>query len=196
MDLIFLGGEVPSHRKLLVEAGVKNIGVNFWRLMKRGLPKNKDYLLSERFPEDVNIFIDGGGFHLNKEKMSQAELEDYAADYEDWVVINEDRIFMATELDAKALGSAWINEQRKTFWDDFGLDRFIPIWHGELGHPALMAMAQTYAHVGILGQTINTDLTLSARARALQSQYGVSFHGLACANPDSQERVLAVCRGT
>lgn len=189
MDLVFLGGEVPSHRKLLVEAGVKNIGVNFWRLMKRGLPKNKEYLLEERFPEDVRIYVDGGGYHVNKESLSPAELEDYAAEYEDWVAINEERIFMATELDAKGLGSAWINEQRKTFWDDFGLDRFIPVWHGELGHPALMALSQSYPHVGILGQTINTDLTLSARARALQSQYGVSFHGIACANPDNLRQV-------
>lgn len=189
MDLIFLGGEVPSHRKLLVDAGVKHIGVNFWRLMKRGLPKNKDYLLAERFPEDIKIYIDGGGYHINKEKFSPAELEEYAADYEDWVAINEERIFMATELDAKGLGSAWINEQRKTFWEDFGADRFIPIWHGELGHPALMSLSQTYPHVGILGQTISTDLTLSARARALQSQYGVSFHGIACANPDNLRQV-------
>lgn len=189
MDLIFLGGEVPSHRKLLVDAGVKHIGVNFWRLMKRGLPKNKDYLLAERFPEDIKIYIDGGGYHINKEKFSPTELEEYAADYEDWVAINEERIFMATELDAKGLGSAWINEQRKTFWEDFGADRFIPIWHGELGHPALMSLSQTYPHVGILGQTISTDLTLSARARALQSQYGVSFHGIACANPDNLRQV-------
>jgi hypothetical protein len=28
MDLVFLGGEVPSHRKLLIEAGVKHIGIN------------------------------------------------------------------------------------------------------------------------------------------------------------------------
>jgi len=189
MDLIFLGGEVPSHRKLLVEAGVTHIGVNFWRLMKRGLPKNKDYLLSERFPDDIKIYVDGGGYHINKENLSQAELEDYAADYEDWVAINEDRIFMATELDAKGLGSAWINEQRKTFWEDFGVDRFTPIWHEELGHPALMALSQSYPHVGILGQTINTDLTLSARARAFKSQYGVSFHGIACANPDNLRQV-------
>ena len=189
MDLVFLGGEVPSHRKLLVEAGVKNIGVNFWRLMKRGLPKNKEYLLEERFPEDVRIYVDGGGYHINKENLSQAELEDYAAEYEDWVAINEERIFMATELDAKGLGSAWIHDQRRTFWEDFGPERFIAVWHEELGHPALMSLSQTYPHVGILGQTIGTDLTLSARARALQSQYGVSFHGLACANPDNLRQV-------
>jgi len=45
MELVFLGGEVPSHRNLLINSGVKNIGVNFWRLKKRGLPKHKDYLL-------------------------------------------------------------------------------------------------------------------------------------------------------
>jgi hypothetical protein len=189
MDLVFLGGEVPSHRKLLIEAGVKHIGVNFWRLMKRGLPKTKDYLLSERFPDDVRIYVDGGGYHLNKESLSQAELEDYAADYEDWVAINEDKIYMAVELDAKGLGSVWINEQRKTFWEDFGVDRFMPVWHPELGHPALMSLAQTYPHIGILGETINNDVTLSARARALKSQYGASFHGLACATPDNLRQV-------
>ena len=189
MDLIFLGGEVPSHRNLLVDSGVKHIGVNFWRLMKRGLPKNKEYLLEERFPDDVRIYVDGGGYHLNKEKLSLSEIEDYAADYEDWVAINEDRIFMATELDSKALGSAWIQEQRKTFWEDFGADRFIAVWHQDLGYPALMSLSQTYPHVGILGETINTDLTLSARARAFESQYGVSFHGLACSTPDNLRQV-------
>ena len=189
MDLIFLGGEVPSHRNLLVDSGVKHIGVNFWRLMKRGLPKNKEYLLAERFPDDVRIYVDGGGYHLNKEKLSLSEIEDYAADYEDWVAINEDRIFMATELDSKALGSAWIQEQRKTFWEDFGTDRFIAVWHQDLGYPALMSLSQTYPHVGILGETINTDLTLSARARAFESQYGVSFHGLACSTPDNLRQV-------
>jgi len=83
MDLVFLGGEVPSHRKLLIEAGVKHIGINYWRLVKRGLPKTKDYLLSEKYPDDVRIYVDGGGYQVNKESLSVGELEEYAGEYQD-----------------------------------------------------------------------------------------------------------------
>jgi hypothetical protein len=190
VDLVFLGGEVPSHRKLLIEAGVKHIGINYWRLTKRGLPKTKDYLLSEKYPDDIRIYVDGGGYQVNKEKsLSIAELEDFAADYEDWVAINEDKIFMATELDANALGSSWIKNERDTFWEDFGVERFMPVWHKESGHAELMALSQMYEHIAIPGDTINTDLTLASRVKALQSQHGVEFHGLACANPDNLRQV-------
>jgi hypothetical protein len=189
MDLVFLGGEVPSHRKLLIDAGVKHIGINYWRLVKRGLPKTKEYLLSEKYPDDVRIYVDGGGYQVNKESLSVGELEEYAGEYQDWVVTNEDKIFMATEIDARALGPAWINEQRKSFWEDFGTDRFMAVWNSALGHPALMSLSQGYEHVAILGETLDTDLTLSARTRALKSQFDTSFHGLACANPANLRQV-------
>lgn len=190
MNIVFLGGEVPSHRILLVNAGVKHIGVNYYRLVKRGLPKSKPYLLSERFPEDVSIYIDGGGHQLNDLNLTERELEEYAADYQDWLTLNEDRITMATELDVKALGSNWINHERRTFWEDFGVDKFAAVWHQETGHVALHGLAQRYTNIAILGESIEDDTSLAARSRAIQQEFPeVKFHGIACARPDNLRSV-------
>lgn len=197
MNIVFLGGEVPSHRNLLVNAGVKHIGVSYYRLVKRGLPKSKPYLLSERFPDDVNIYIDGGGHQLNDLNLTERELEEYAADYQDWLILNEDRITLASELDIKSLGTNWINHERRTFWEDFGVDKFIPIWHQETGHLALHGLAQRYNHVGILGESIEDDTSLAARSKAILQEFPeVSFHGIACARPDNLRQVSLTTAST
>jgi hypothetical protein len=190
MNIVFMGGEVPSHRILLADAGVKHIGVNYYRLMKRGLPKTKDYLLSEKFPDDVKIYVDGGGHQINDLNLTERELEEYAADYQDWVAINADRIDFATELDARALGPNWINHQRKTFWEDFGPERFSVVWHQDTAHTGLYALSERYMNVSILGESIEDDTSLSARTRALLHQFpDLQFHGIACAKPDNLRQV-------
>ena len=190
MNIVFMGGEVPSHRILLADAGVKHIGVNYYRLMKRGLPKTKDYLLSEKFPDDVKIYVDGGGHQINDLNLTERELEEYAADYQDWVAINADRIDFATELDARALGPNWINHQRKTFWEDFGPERFSVVWHQDTSHTGLYALSERYMNVSILGESIEDDTSLSARTRALLHQFpDLQFHGIACAKPDNLRQV-------
>ena len=190
MNIVFLGGEVPSHRNLLVNAGVKHIGVNYYRLVKRGLPKSKPYLLSERFPEDVKVYVDGGGHQLNDLNLTQRELEEYAADYQDWLALNEDSIHMATELDIKALGQNWINHERRTFWEDYGLDKFAAVWHQDTGHVALHGLAQRYTNVAILGESIEDDTSLASRCRAILQEFpDVEFHGIACARPDNLRSV-------
>jgi hypothetical protein len=190
MNIVFMGGEVPSHRILLANAGVKHIGVNYYRLMKRGLPKTKDYLLSEKFPDDVKIYVDGGGHQINDLNLTERELEEYAADYQDWVAINADRIDFATELDARALGPNWINHQRKTFWEDFGPERFSVVWHQDTSHTGLYALSERYMNVSILGESIEDDTSLSARTRALLHQFpDLQFHGIACAKPDNLRQV-------
>ena len=190
MNIVFMGGEVPSHRILLADAGVKHIGVNYYRLMKRGLPKTKNYLLSEKFPDDVKIYVDGGGHQINDLNLTERELEEYAADYQDWVAINADRIDFATELDARALGPNWINHQRKTFWEDFGPERFSVVWHQDTSHTGLYALSERYMNVSILGESIEDDTSLSARTRALLHQFpDLQFHGIACAKPDNLRQV-------
>ena len=190
MNIVFMGGEVPSHRTLLDSAGAKHISVNYFRLVKRGLPKTKDYLLKDRFPEDTIIYVDGGGHQLNDLDLTQRELEEYAADYQDWVTINEDRIHMATELDVKALGPTWVTHQRHTFWEDFGVDRFSVVWHQDTGHTGLFGLAEQYPNVSILGESMEDDTSLSARSRALLSQFPhLSLHGIACARPDNLRQI-------
>jgi hypothetical protein len=180
LELVFLGGEVPSHRKILIEAGVKNIGVNYWRLVKRGLPVTKDYLLSEKYPSDVRVFVTGGGTQAQAE-LTPVELEDYLADYEDFVALNDSNIFMAAELDLN--DQEILEDERKNFWEPFGVDRFMPVWHK--GYPELMSLSERYPHIGLLGRSIDQDLTLSARVRSLQTAKGTEFHAIACANPSN-----------
>ena len=190
MNIVFMGGEVPSHRNLLAAAGAKHISINYYRLVKRGMPKTKDYLLAERFPDDIAIYIDGGGHNINDMNFSQRELEEYAADYQDFLILNEDRIEMAIELDAKALGQNWINHQRRTFGEDFGLDRYSVVWHQETGHTGLYSLAEQFPNVAILGESIEDDTSLSARSRALLAQFpDLEFHGIACAKPDNLRQV-------
>jgi len=190
MNIVFMGGEVPSHRTLLTSVGAKHISINYWRLVKRGLPKTKDYILADRFPDDVKIYLDGGGHNVNDLNMTERELEDYAADYQDFLAINADRITMATELDAKALGSTWINYQRKTFGEEFGLDKYAVVWHQETGHNGLYALASQYPNVALLGESLEDDTSLSARSRAFLAQFpDLEFHGVACAKPDNLRQV-------
>lgn len=190
MNIVFMGGEVPSHRNLLAAAGAKHISINYFRLVKRGLPKTKDYLLAERFPDDIKIYIDGGGHQINDLEMTEREIEEYTASYQDWLVLNEDRITLATEVDARAMGQNWINHQRRTFGEDFGLDKFSVVWHQDLGHTALFGLAEQYNNVGLLGESLEDDTSLSARSRALLSQFpDLQFHGIACAKPDNLRQV-------
>ena len=190
MNIVFMGGEVPSHRTLLASAGAKHISVNYFRLVKRGLPKTKDYILKDRFPEDVLIYVDGGGHQINDLNLTQRELEEYAANYQDFVAINEDRIHLATELDATSLGPNWINHQRRTFWEEFGLERSSMVWHSSTGHTGLYSLAEQYPNVSILGEAIEDDTSLSARSKALLSQFPeLQFHGIACAKPDNLRQV-------
>lgn len=190
MNIVFMGGEVPSHRLLLLDAGVKHISINYFRLMKRGLPKTKDYLLSEKYPDDVKVYVDGGGHNINDLELTERELQEYAANYQDFLSVNADSIHLATELDAKALGQNWINHERRTFWDDFGLDKASMVWHQETGHTGLYALAERFPNISILGESIEDDTTLAARSRALLSQFpDLTFHGVACAKPDNLRQV-------
>jgi hypothetical protein len=189
VNIIFMGGEVPSHRTLLVGMGVKDIHVNYWRLKKRGLPKTKDYLLAERFPEDVRVYVDAGSAQADDAQLTKLELEEYAAEYQDWVVLNSERITAATEIDSLTLGPAWVDEQRRTYWEELGEEQFWPVWRPEMGHAHLLGLSENYPHVAIPGSAIEEDTSLAARTRALVSRYEVEFHGLGIAKPDNLRSV-------
>jgi len=186
MDIVFLGGEVPSHRKLLEEAGVKHIGVNYWRLVKRGLPTTKDYLISDRFDDATHVYVTA---KINNEKeLTKEELVEFDTNFEDWVIINSDRIDMAIEFNS-SLGKAYLEESRETFWVDFGHDRFIPIWDHTQGHNELHRLAKKYPNVGINGPSINEDKALAGITRALVTQFGTKFHAIGFMNPENLRQI-------
>ena len=187
MDIVFLGGEVPSHRKLLEEMGVKHIGVNYWRLVQRGLPTTKDYLLSDRFDDATHVYVTA---KINNEKdLTKDELLEFDAQFEDWVVLNSDRIDMGIEFNSSSLGKDRLETEREVFWADFGYDRFIPIWDYSEGHPALHRLASKFPHVGISGSSINEDKALSGMVRALSLQFGTKFHALGSMSPENLRQI-------
>lgn len=190
MNLVFMGAEVPSHRILLTNMGVKHVSVNYYRLVKRGLPKTKDYLIQGRFPDDVKVYVDGGGHQINDLNMTEREIQEYAENYQEWVGINAERISGATELDAKALGPSWTNYHRTTMIENLGEDKLWVVWHPELGHTALYGLAERYMNIALLGETLEDDTSLAARSRALLNEFpDLQFHGVACAKPDNLRQV-------
>jgi len=190
MNLVFMGAEVPSHRILLTNMGVKHVSVNYYRLVKRGLPKTKDYLIQGRFPDDVKVYVDGGGHQINDLNMTEREIQEYAENYQEWVGINAERISGATELDAKVLGPSWTNYHRTTMIENLGEDKLWVVWHPELGHTALYGLAERYMNIALLGETLEDDTSLAARSRALLNEFpDLQFHGVACAKPDNLRQV-------
>ena len=189
MRLVFLGGEVPSHRNLLIASGVKAISVNYWALKRRGLPKTKDYLLSERYPDDVKIYVDSGSLTSLKSPLSTMELESYCEEYQEWVTLNEDRISGATEFRNPLLSEGWVEQQREEFWAYVPEGVFWPVWEPTDGPVQLAHLAKTYDNVAIAGSTIESELTLAARIRALKTQFDFNLHGMACAKPDNLRQV-------
>lgn len=187
MDIVFLGGEVPSHRKLLEEAGVKHIGVNYWRLVKRGLPTTKDYLISDRFDDATHVYVNAK--ISNENELTREELFEFDAAFEDWVTVNSDRIDMGIEFNSKVLGKEYLEGERATFWSDFGYDRFIPVWDISDGHKELHRLAGIYPNIGITGTSINEDKALAGITRALVTQFGTKFHAIGAMSPENLRQI-------
>ena len=189
MNLIFMGAEVPSHRILLTDMGVKHVSINYYRLSKRGLPKTKDYLIQGRFPDDVKVYVDGGGHQINDLNLSERELQEYADAYLDFVANNAERISGATELDVKSMSAAWNTYHRTQLQEIIG-DKLWVVWHPETGYTALYGLCERFTNVAILGETLEDDTSLAARTRAMLSQFpDLEFHGVACAKPDNLRQV-------
>lgn len=187
MKIVYLGGEVPSHRELLTRSGAKAIGVNYWALKRRGLPKTKDYLLAERFDPTVKIYVDSGSVAAAKSSLSRIELEEFCEEYQDWVSLNEHRIAGATEFVHPGLGPTWVKTQRKDFWAYTEEGLFMPVWQG--GHIDLVDLVKNYDNVAVPGHVIEEDKALAAKVRALSHQFDFNLHGLACAKPDNLRQV-------
>lgn len=182
--VIFSGVEQASHRKVLEAEGETDVGLSFYGLRRKGLPKTKPYLLSERMPESFDIFLDSGGYTANKTAASVADWEEYAAAYEQFVVLNIDRLSLVTEFDCLALGPSWIESERKRFWNELPSEKVVVVWHPNFGLDKLDVMAQQYDHVAIPGTAVEEITSLAGRVNQLASRYGTEFHALSLAKPD------------
>ena len=186
MKIILLGAEVPSNRVLLESTSARHVGVSYWRLMKRGLPKSKDYLLENYFDDHFYIYVYPG---IPKDvQLTTEELESFAADYETFIANNIDRLDTFNEI--TGVDPDFVKTQRKTCWSEVPPGKFQPVWNPQSGISNLQEIADTYLDIGIPGEAIETYTNLAAVTRNL-SRSGTRFHILGSAKPDNLRAVTA-----
>jgi len=152
------------------------------------LPKTKAYLLSNYFNDDAKIFVHAG--IPKTQQLSRPELEQFAADYEEFVANNIDRINMFSELTHPSLSQEFIESQRKTCWSQVPPAKFLPIWDVTTDRKGLQDLASKYLDIGITGENVDNVTWLASETRNLQRTHGTRFHAIACAKPDNLRSIL------
>ena len=186
MKIIYLGAEVPSNRTLLETTTANHVGVSFWRLYRRGLPKTKPYLIDNYFSKDTYVYAHAG--IPKTENLGQEELEEFAALYEDFIANNIERLITFNELVHPKLTPEFIEEQRKTCWSDVPPSKFQPVWQSQMGLNSLKQMAEHYLDIGIMGDDIEHESQLAALTRGLSAR-GTRFHAISTAKPYNLRQV-------
>jgi hypothetical protein len=184
--LIFGGVEIPSNRTLLERTGVTNVMLNYWGLRKRGLPKTKPYLIGEHFYSDMKVWVDSGAVQADKANLSPREMEEYAADYQDFIALNYDRIEGWVEFDSQKWGLPRIQQERAAFEND---PKMWVVWHESYRTPVLQRWAEQYQNIAIPGDAIESVTSLAGLTRTLKAQNDVNFHALATAKPDNLRQI-------
>jgi len=184
--IIFGGVEIPSNRTLLERSGVTNVMLNYWGLRKRGLPKTKMYLIGEHFLPEMKVWVDSGATQADKANLSRRELEEYAAEYEEFIANNYARIEGFTEFDSQILGLPTINQNRAVYQGD---PKLWVVWHENYKTFVLEDWAKEYSNIAIPGTEIEAVTSLAAITRRLQQNHQVSFHALATVKPDNLRQI-------
>ena len=183
MRIVYLGCEIPSNRTLLESTTANHVGVSFYGLVKRGLPKTKEYLLENYFSKDSYIYVYPG---LPKAlNMTRVELEDFAAAYEHMIALNIDRISIFAEINSSFVDPSFVEEQRRTAWSQVPPGKFLPVWNPDSKLETLQAMGDKYLDIGIPGDVIDVETRLASVTRLMAKRDGNRFHALGCAKPDN-----------
>jgi hypothetical protein len=183
--IIFGGVEIPSNRTLLERSGVDNVILNYWGLRKRGLPKTKLYLIDEHFMPNMKVWLDSGAVQADKANLSREELEAYAADYQEFVALNYDRIEGWVEFDSQTMGLRWIEEQRQAFDKD---PKMWVVWHEKYSTGLLRKWLGEYENLAIPGEAVENVTNLAGIIRGHQGK-GARVHALAMAKPDNMRQI-------
>lgn len=187
MKIIYLGAEVPSNRTLLETTTANHVGVSYWRLMKRGLPKKSDYLLENYFGKDFYIYVHPG---IPKgTRLDRLDLEVFAAEYEGFIANNIDRLTAFTEINGEWVPEDFVDNQRKTAWSEVPPGKFQPVWNPQTGLKGLKKLVDVYLDIAIPGDAIEANSQLASATRAHVIQDGTRFHALGCAKPDNLRQV-------
>lgn len=190
---MYLGAEVPSNRTLLETTTATNVGVSYWRLMKRGLPKNSHYLLENYFRADFNIHVHPGIPHDTQ--LNEVDLSTFQAEYEDFIANNIDRISTFNEINGAWVSQEFVEQQRKTCWSQVPPSKFQPIWEPSTGFQVLNDMAEYYLDIAIPGEALEEETQLATVTRTLARQ-GTRFHIMGSAKPDNLRQVAAETAST
>jgi hypothetical protein len=150
------------------------------------LPKTKAYLIGEQFEPHLKVWVDSGATQADQANLSRQELEDYAADYEEFIAMNYERIEGWVEFDSQVLGLPWIQQQRAAFEND---PKMWVVWHEQYSTALLQKWAEEYQNIAITGAAVEAVTSLSAITRSLGAKYPVQFHGLAVAKPDNLRQI-------
>jgi hypothetical protein len=194
VKLIYLGAEVPSNRTLLESTGATHVGVSFWRLTKRGLPKKSAYLLKNYFDEAFYIYVYPG---IPKDAdLTDEELAVFAAEYEEFIANNMDRLNVFSEITGNSTDSEFIRQQRRTSWSQVPPGKFLPVWDARTGYAGLHQMVEEYLDIGIPGEALETETQLAMVTRTLNRKHGTRFHVLGSAKPDNLRQVAAETAST
>jgi hypothetical protein len=185
VHLIYLGADVPSNRVILETMGIKRVGVSFWRLTRRGLPKSKRYLLENYFQPYMEIHVHPGIPEATV--LTAAELEEFAEAYEDFLAHNMDRIASFTEITHPQVDKLNLQLQRQAAWSEE--DKFWVTIRSDSSYAEILDLCQQYKNVAIPYDLIESDVSLAAKTRSLTNQYGTVFHALACAKPDNLRQI-------
>jgi len=185
--IIFMGAEIGSNRTLLESMNAEVVGISFWGIVKRGMPKTKSWLISERFDPSMKVIVESGAYQAEKAGLSKQELNDFAVRYEEFIVENFDRISAFTEFDALSMGTTWINNQRIAMMD--AEDKFWPVWHAEQGPGTLVSLSQSFNNIAIPHESIEATTNLASLTQSLRRSNGTNFHALATAKPDNLRQV-------
>ena len=193
MKILFAGAEVGSNRTLLESMGVEWATINFYHLKKRGLPKNKIWLISEHFLPEMSVVIEPGVAQAEKDGLSKEELTSLAAEYQEFLVNNSERASAFIEFDSLILGKNWVEAQRPFFEND---PKLWVVWHQEYGLADLKRLSETHRNVAIPNDEIEAVTSLAALTRSYNRTYGTLFHALGCAKPDNLRQVLFASAST
>lgn len=191
MELFFCGAEIGTWRNLLYDNDVRHVSMSYMGLRRR-TKFTRPWVISEHFKEDTHLFLDSGGYTVNSEKGQDAystrDLKEIAAAYMAFISDNIDAVEFVSEFDASVLGQEWIEAMRTDFYDDLPDDKFMPVWHGDLGIDVLDNLCQRYARVGV-PQVALGGRNLVPELNKLVRRYGTKLHGIAMTKPNDMAAV-------
>ena len=184
--IIFSGVEIPSNRTLLERASATNVMLNYWGLRKRGLPKTKLYLINEQFEPGMKVWVESGATQADRANLSKRELEEYAADYEEFIATNYDRIEGWVEFDSEVMGLPWIEQQRQALGVD---DKRIVVWKEAYNTLLIKQWAVEHSQIAIPYSAIESITSLAGIVRGVKAVHGTAFHALGTAKPDNLRQI-------